>query len=110
MKTTTYVLTLTGNPATWLVRSGGGRVYRAYGQGDSAGDRYIMFFDRLTAPTNGTQPLAEAVVQSGFAWDISFEPGGVQFDTGIFVAFSSTPKTYTSVANATISTYVMAVP
>jgi hypothetical protein len=109
MKLTTYVLNLSGNPATWLVRSGGGRVYRAFGQGDTA-DRYLMLFDALTAPVNGTQPLAEAVVQASFAWDVSFEPGGIQCNTGIFIAFSSTPKTYTSLANATVSTYVQAVP
>ena len=109
MQLTTYVLNLTGNPSTWLVRSGGGRVYRAFGQGDSA-DRYIMFFDRLTAPSASAQPLGEGVVQASFAWEISFEPGGLQFNTGIYIAFSSTPKIYTSVANATISTYVQAVP
>ena len=84
-----------GGPETdALVVSGEARLLEIFGTNTEAGDVFIMVFDAVALPGNGTQPrLSPIPVPAGESFSLTMpEP---EFGTGIYWAVSSTADTLT---------------
>lgn len=84
-----------GAPATSdLVASGESHLLEIFGTNTEAGDVFIMIFDAVALPGNGTAPRITPIpVPAGESFSLT-TPQAV-FGTGIFWAVSSTPDTLT---------------
>jgi hypothetical protein len=74
------------------------------GSGTANAAYFLMFFDTLTGPPNGTQPLLALGPLVGgqpspFAFDRSARPD-ITFQQGLWYALSSTPDVYTDIADS----------
>jgi hypothetical protein len=74
------------------------------GTGTVNASYFLMFFDALNGPANGTQPLVAIGPLVGgqpspFAFDRSQRPD-VTFQQGLWYALSSTPDVYTDIADS----------
>lgn len=64
--------------------------------------RWILLFDRKTAPTAGLVPSYTPIgMCTGGTTPLDFIEAPLLFETGIVIALSSTPNTYTAIADAT---------
>jgi hypothetical protein len=68
----------------------------AYCPGTNAAENWLMFFDAIAVPPNGTQPYTGLAVDldPGETGDLAFDPA-LFFTTGITWALSTTPDTLT---------------
>lgn len=72
------------------------------GYNDSAATGYIMLFDRIGAPPNGTVALWDQKLTAGQTFN--YQPVGLlKVANGLMVVNSSTPVTYTADATARYS-------
>lgn len=66
---------------------------------DTTEARWLLLFDRATAPTAGLQPSYAAIKLCAVA-SYDFIEAPLLFTTGIVIAISSTPNIYTAIAPA----------
>lgn len=59
--------------------------------------RYVMLFNAIATPANGTVPDWTGLVPGGGELSEAFGAIGLGFDTGLSIGISSTPGTYTQV-------------
>jgi hypothetical protein len=86
-----------------LYKTGAQKPTKMVGNNGSATTYYLMFFDSLTLPADGTTPKAEITVTFGVATsptenDLTLDPNYINFATGLYFAWSSTSGTLTHIS------------
>lgn len=86
--------------ATWdddlLVKSSAGTLIALMGSCKASTDQYVMVFNSASAVSDGTAPdIHPLFVKGGDNFYVEVPVRGMDFDTGIYVAFSSTNATLT---------------
>ncbi len=75
-------------------------VKRVAADNTGAAISYLMLFDAIVLPADGTVPAFERAIPIGQAGELTFGEAGESFQTGLVAALSSTPAVLTLVATA----------
>ena len=88
-----------------LVIAGAHGIHKLVGTNASNASAWLMLFDATVAPAAGTVPKAQRYVAFGIATaatvsDLDLGVRQVTVTTGVYLAWSSTPNTFTALASA----------
>lgn len=80
-----------------LVKASAGKLYQAWGVQTSGAQLYALLYNIAAGPPAGAPIAAAIAVPNNGNFSMSFGEG-LDFSTGIFIALSTTPYTYTAPA------------